>query len=287
MGTPSPEEMKAGVAGVFDRAAATYDQVGVEFFEPIGRFLVSRTDPRPGERVLDVGCGRGASAIPAAEAVGPTGSVLATDLAPSMVEETGRAAGALPWLAVEVGDAEQPHDGTFDIVQAGPVLFFLPSLDAALARYRDLLAGDGRLYDYPDRWQGLTAETLLQRLAEYVEAAEERGETFDWQRDVTDLPIAWRASESGGCPARSWRPGRHLRGVPAACRGLLRRPRHRGDRTSDHRQSPTDAPPTSALPSPSSAPATSSSARTAPGRTERWSASTAPCRSNGPTGRSS
>ena len=87
MGTPSPEEIKAGVAGVFDRAAATYDQVGVEFFQPIGRFLVSRTDPQPAERVLDVGCGRGASAIPAAEAVGPTGSVLATDLAPSMVKE--------------------------------------------------------------------------------------------------------------------------------------------------------------------------------------------------------
>ena len=28
----------------------------------------------------------------------------------------------------------------------------------------------------PGRWQGLTAETLFQRLAEYVEAAEERGE---------------------------------------------------------------------------------------------------------------
>jgi ubiquinone/menaquinone biosynthesis C-methylase UbiE len=145
MGAPSPEEIKAGVVGAFDRAAATYDQVGVEFFQPIGRFLASRTDPQPGERVLDVGCGLGASAIPAAGAVGPTGSVLATDLAPSMVEEVRRAADALPWLRVEVGDAEQPPDGTFDIVHAGLVLFFLPSLDTALARYRDVLARDGRL----------------------------------------------------------------------------------------------------------------------------------------------
>lgn len=162
MGTPTPEEIKAGVAGVFDRAAATYDRVGVEFFQPIGRFLVSRTDPQPGERVLDVGCGRGASAIPAAEAVGPTGSVLATDLAPSMVADMRRATGDLPWLSVEVGDAEKPHDGRFDIVQAGLVLFFLPSLDAALARYRDLLAGGGRLgftwFGEPDtRWEPVFA----------------------------------------------------------------------------------------------------------------------------------
>ncbi|WP_408898303.1 class I SAM-dependent methyltransferase [Nocardioides sp. R1-1] len=158
MTPPTPEQIKAGVAGVFDRAAATYDQVGVDFFRPIGRFLVGRTDPRPGERVLDVGCGRGASAIPAAEAVGPTGSVVATDLAPAMVEEVRRAAHDLPWLRAEVGDAEQPPGEVFDIVQAGLVLFFLPSLDTALARYRGMLSEQGRLgftwFGEPDaRWE--------------------------------------------------------------------------------------------------------------------------------------
>jgi ubiquinone/menaquinone biosynthesis C-methylase UbiE len=158
MQKPSPDELKAGIAGVFDRASATYDEVGVDFFRPAGRFLVSRTDPRPGERVLDVGCGRGASAIPAAEAVGPTGSVLATDLAPRMVDHVRRAVEAMPWLQAEVGDAETPPDGPFDVVQAGLVLFFLPSLDSALARYRQVLRPEGRLgftwFGEPDRqWE--------------------------------------------------------------------------------------------------------------------------------------
>lgn len=158
MGAPTPEQVKAGIAGVFDRAAATYDQVGVEFFRPIGRFLVEQTAPAPGERVLDLGCGRGASALPAAHAVGATGSVLATDLAPAMVEAVRRAAADLPWLRAEVGDAEEPPAGPYEVVQASLVLFFLPDLDGALDRYRRALVPGGRLgftwFGEPDpRWR--------------------------------------------------------------------------------------------------------------------------------------
>jgi hypothetical protein len=34
-------------------------------------------------------------------------------------------------------------------------------------------------YDHPARWKGVTAETVFQRLAEYVEEAEERGEPIE------------------------------------------------------------------------------------------------------------
>lgn len=53
-------------------------------------------------------------------------------------------------------------------------------------------------YDHPERWQGVTADALFQRLAEYVEAAEERGGPIEWRRDVTARLIAWRASEDAG-----------------------------------------------------------------------------------------
>lgn len=142
---PAATNGPSGLVGVFDRAAATYDQVGVDFYGTVARQLVDRTAPRHGESVLDLGCGRGASALLAARAVGPSGRVLATDLAPRMVDGLRSRAADLPWLSAEVGDAGEPPAGPWDVVQAGLVLFFLPDLDTALDRYRAVLAPRGRL----------------------------------------------------------------------------------------------------------------------------------------------
>ena len=68
------------LAGLFGRAAATYDTV-IPLFARFGHRLVALADLQPGERVLDVAAGRGALLFPAAEAGGPTGSVVAVDLA--------------------------------------------------------------------------------------------------------------------------------------------------------------------------------------------------------------
>jgi ubiquinone/menaquinone biosynthesis C-methylase UbiE len=144
-----PQARKSSVAGIFDRSADTYDQVGVDFFAPAGRELVRRADVRPGQRVLDVGCGRGAVLFPAAEAVGPDGAAVGIDLAPRMVELTRQAAAerGLTNVTVAVGDAEQPDfpAESFDAVLAGLVLFFLPDPSAALRRYADILRPGGRL----------------------------------------------------------------------------------------------------------------------------------------------
>src|SRR5438552_3580813 len=48
--------------------------------------------PRPGERVLDVGCGFGDTAQRIAELVGPGGSVLGVDVSPRFIETARREA---------------------------------------------------------------------------------------------------------------------------------------------------------------------------------------------------
>lgn len=61
------------IVEVFEQAASSYDRTGVSYFEPFGTALVGCAGIRPGERVLDIGCGRGAVLFPAAAATGPTG----------------------------------------------------------------------------------------------------------------------------------------------------------------------------------------------------------------------
>jgi len=141
--------VKSSIAALFDRTARTYDSVNVDFFRPMGRELVERAAVQAGEHVLDVGCGRGAALFAAVEAVGQTGSVIGVDLAPRMVDLTRmeiRARG-LDNAVVRLDDAEAPNfpPGSFDVVLANSVIFFLPDPVAALRNYATLLLPGGRV----------------------------------------------------------------------------------------------------------------------------------------------
>ncbi len=157
---PSP----SGIAGVFDRAADTYDEVGVAWFRPIAQGLADELAVQPGERVLDIGCGRGAALAPLAAAAGPTGHVLGIDLAPRMVERTAEDFRDVPHVEVRIGDASAPGVpvSSFDVVASCLVLFFLPDPGAAAATWADLLADGGRMgvttFGHQDeRWKQVDA----------------------------------------------------------------------------------------------------------------------------------
>jgi ubiquinone/menaquinone biosynthesis C-methylase UbiE len=140
---------KQWIAGMFDRASDTYDDVGVRFFAVFGRRLVELADVAPGMDVLDVGTGRGAVLFPAAAAVTRTGTVTAIDLAEGMVRRTAADARAegLHHVDVQLGDAESPDfgAGSFDRVLSSLVIFFLPDPAKALSAYHRLLRPGGRL----------------------------------------------------------------------------------------------------------------------------------------------
>src|SRR5271170_3664666 len=86
--------------------------------EPFRSDLVHRLDPRPGERILDLGTGPGEPAMTLARAVGPTGTVTGVDLSENMVSiaQTVAKARALPNVEFQVMDCSELTfpDGSFD-----------------------------------------------------------------------------------------------------------------------------------------------------------------------------
>lgn len=145
----SVTDHRAAIAGVFDRAASTYDATGVDFFSLVGATLVDDAGLSAGDRVLDVGCGRGAALFAAADAVGPAGTVHGFDLAPTMVVLTAaEAAGrGLANVQVEVMDAQEPTlpAAAYDAVLSSLVVFFLPDPLAGLRAWRAAVRAGGRL----------------------------------------------------------------------------------------------------------------------------------------------
>lgn len=147
--SPKAVERKQAVAGIFHRASSTYGQIGPGFFAHFGHRLVVNAGLPLNARVLDVACGRGAVLFPAAEAVGPDGSVIGIDLAEGMVKETTHWAvkRGLSNVAIRQMDAEHLDfpDSSFDSVLCGFALFFFPQLERALAEFRRVLKPGGHI----------------------------------------------------------------------------------------------------------------------------------------------
>jgi len=101
---------------------------------------------RPGERVLDIGCGAGLDTLLAARQVGPSGRVIAMDMTEAMLQRTATGAAALGLDNVEVrhGFAEElpVPDASIDVVISNGVINLCPDKLAVMKEvYRVLLPG--------------------------------------------------------------------------------------------------------------------------------------------------
>lgn len=110
----------ARTRSTYHAAADCYDLPALSFRGRFGRATVARLNLKAGQRVLDVCCGSGAAALPAAEAVGPTGRVLAVDIAPGLIElgrekAERRGLAQLEFREMDFQQLEEPA-GSFDAV---------------------------------------------------------------------------------------------------------------------------------------------------------------------------
>jgi SAM-dependent methyltransferase len=111
---------------------------------------LDRIGLRPGEHGLDVGCGPGRLALPAAERVGPAGSITAVDVQPAMLARLRSrmdAAGISninPRLE-DVSDNPDLPPGSFDRAWLVTVLGEIPDRATALRNIHRLLKPGGTL----------------------------------------------------------------------------------------------------------------------------------------------
>lgn len=117
--------------------------------ERFGEAIVATLDPRPGDRVLDVGCGNGAVALAIARAVLPDGAVTGLDLSGPMLGEARRRAreAGVTNVSFEQGDA-QVHPlpaGSFDAAVSRFGVMFFDDTVAAFANIGRALRPGGRI----------------------------------------------------------------------------------------------------------------------------------------------
>ena len=135
---PHTERTRATwTAGDFGRIATSYARGAGEF--------IARLRIKPGERVLDVACGTGNLALPAARS---GALVTGIDLAPNLIDQArALAAGEGLPVAFDVGDAERmPYkDGSFATVVTMFGAMFAPRPDRAAAELLRVTRSGGRI----------------------------------------------------------------------------------------------------------------------------------------------
>jgi ubiquinone/menaquinone biosynthesis C-methylase UbiE len=144
-----PAEQVRRAARTYGAAADHYDRPALGFWDRYGAATVSRLKLPPGASVLDLCCGAGASAIPAARAVGPSGRVAGIDIAAPMLElaQARAAREGLGNVSFRHGDATRTGlpDGEFDAVVCVFGVFFAPDMAAFVAEMWRLVGPGGVL----------------------------------------------------------------------------------------------------------------------------------------------
>ena len=146
-----PSQYKRTTLDQWQAAAQAWSDFGPllrRWLGPATELMFDMARVREGSRVLDVAAGAGDQSLQAAERVGRTGSVLATDIAPRILElaaQNARAAGLRLETRAMDGEALDVPDGTFDAVISRVGLIYFPDRQRALGGMFRALEPGGRV----------------------------------------------------------------------------------------------------------------------------------------------
>ncbi len=110
--------------------------------EPLGRLMLDAAELERGQRVLDVGCGCGATTVEAAHRVGPNGHVVGMDVSAPMLERARQRSRQLAQVRFVEADAQTTDIGSLGVdrlISRFGVMFFA-DLAAAFVNLRTAMA---------------------------------------------------------------------------------------------------------------------------------------------------
>ncbi|MDJ0754548.1 MAG: methyltransferase domain-containing protein [Ardenticatenaceae bacterium] len=193
-----PPEEKQEVIEAYDRRASGYD-LAVKWFDVSARFgfnisgwrrqAVGQLNLKPGDTIVDIGCGTGLNFPMIYEAVGSQGTIIGVDLSEAMLAEARQMALANGWENVQLvcADATQfEFPPQVDAVISAFTLILVPGAERVIARAVESLVPGGRLVILDMAWPrwcplwwrhvlfflrsyGVTAEVLRRRSWEAVQ----------------------------------------------------------------------------------------------------------------------
>lgn len=144
-----PANAQDRAAFTYNAAADFFDASPLSFWDYFGRRTIELASLPSGSRVLDVCCGSGASALPAAEKVGPNGNVIGIDLAEQLLDlaRTKAIRQRLTNVEFEMGDMLSMRfpPAAFDAVVCVFGIFFVPDMAKAVLELWSRIRSGGKL----------------------------------------------------------------------------------------------------------------------------------------------
>lgn len=145
MSADLPEEKKAASRAHFDRWSLEYENDRVSrWLQDLQLQALGALDPRPDDRLLDVGCGSGAAVRAAARTVE---RAVGVDLSQGMIDRAHELARATPNVEFSVADSEAlPFaDATFTTLLCTTSFHHYPNPERAITEMARVLTPAGRI----------------------------------------------------------------------------------------------------------------------------------------------